>query len=918
MSNIKAIMEITKQLTQRVCSCDGGEIDCQLIGVIMKSREVLNLEDILAETNVPVMYFGDTMTGPTESTPDNVYYGSRNLKQRAKLEQRSKKLSVRVKLQWVLYYSVFQVELPEQDNFTFSCVDFNPLFKVVQHRVHASDGSDEDQLIYALHSLHKSACTVLHNCSATPELCSDQLHTLINHQLKTTEVSSLNRSDGKFYFKDQVLMHDPKIELYNSTETDSKQANNPGPSDYWCTKQSCKEKCRKQLQPRNYIYIPGDYILIVTMPIHASFNFTTCNYFDEEASLRAEAAIFASKRLDDLLHMKFGLLIFDTCLSTAITQKLLADALYGTTKYCERNNKTLCLNRERIVGIIGDFSSHITLAEQRFAIPADLIQVSYSGSTPVLDDKKKYPNILRVHPSVTRENKNVVNVLDKLNEDKRAKINSVVLMHTNSLYGSTSAQDLRPRLTNGGYCILETFTLDYSQTELPSTYNNISKALSEKYGSSTSFVIVYAGEEKEHLSRLRPNLTGKNQWFLQMYERKNKCKIRGSFDFPVLGEELKACSNSTPYIMTASEDIDIELYTVYTIKAIYAFGYGFKEYAGSKCKGRGLQDCQAVLKRSKTNVKLLRDFIRNAKIPKNDKATRNDTNSFNDNFDGNSGFYVFSQQTDGTCSSQTNCAYKYSHVYSVTERDDIYPPFRKNNPVFYKGKLFEDYECTLQSINCSSKCERTVLRNKYNFCNLSTETTEKPRPTLLSTANNMETVMILSVGSATLTAGLLVVVIVLIIKTRQRQGWTDFKYKRSKTISTSSPNQDSISLGIISNSSGVIRDALPAVPNTITPYTSGHLEPEHAGSAGKFGPLVTEPGCAEDMGENFFEDPQSSTNQSGNPSNVIWKNHDQQFSLKVFKSNLSPIPKPRRQCPSYQASLRSSSSFNDPNFRVHD
>lgn len=149
-------------------------------------------------------------------------------------------------------------------------------------------------------------------------------------------------------------------------------------------------------------------------------------------------------------------------------------------------------------------------------------------------------------------------------------------------------------------------------------------------------------------------------------------------------------------------------------------------------------------------------------------------------------------------------------------------------------------------------------------------------------------------------------------------GWTDFKYKRSKTISTSSSTQDSISLGIISNSSGVIRDALPAVPNTITPYTSGHLEPEHAGSAGKFGPLVTEPGCAEDMGENFFEDPQSSTNQSGNPSNVIWKNHDQQFSLKVFKSNLSPIPKPRRQCPSYQASLRSSSSFNDPNFRVHD
>jgi len=114
------------------------------------------------------------------------------------------------------------------------------------------------------------------------------------------------------------------------------------------------------------LYFEQRSLLDVSVALIFSFNFTTCNYFDEEASLRAEAAIFASKRLDDLLHMKFGLLIFDTCLSTAITQKLLADALYGTTKYCERNNKTLCLNRERIVGIIGDFSSHITLAVSRF------------------------------------------------------------------------------------------------------------------------------------------------------------------------------------------------------------------------------------------------------------------------------------------------------------------------------------------------------------------------------------------------------------------------------------------------------------------------------------------------------------------------------------------------------------------------
>lgn len=71
---------------------------------------------------------------------------------------------------------------------------------------------------------------------------------------------------------------------------------------------------------------------------------------------------------------------------------------------------------------------------------AKLIQVSYSSSSWRLDDKDVYTHFLRTQPTHTRMATNLVQVLKNLTYSKKAEINSVVQIKTNSRYGLDGAQ----------------------------------------------------------------------------------------------------------------------------------------------------------------------------------------------------------------------------------------------------------------------------------------------------------------------------------------------------------------------------------------------------------------------------------------------------------------------------------------------
>ena len=64
------------------------------------------------------------------------------------------------------------------------------------------------------------------------------------------------------------------------------------------------------------------------------------------------------------MNISIGLLFFDTCYSSALAQRYLTDVLNvnSTTKYCSTKNKNKCLDRTKVVALLGDYSSHVTIA----------------------------------------------------------------------------------------------------------------------------------------------------------------------------------------------------------------------------------------------------------------------------------------------------------------------------------------------------------------------------------------------------------------------------------------------------------------------------------------------------------------------------------------------------------------------------
>lgn len=85
-----------------------------------------------------------------------------------------------------------------------------------------------------------------------------------------------------------------------------------------------------------------------------------CYKFDKAFSLRAEAALYAVSQLEKKLNLKLGMLIFDTCYNSALAQNYLVDVFDGTTEYC--NNEGECLDRKKVIALLGDYSSHVTIA----------------------------------------------------------------------------------------------------------------------------------------------------------------------------------------------------------------------------------------------------------------------------------------------------------------------------------------------------------------------------------------------------------------------------------------------------------------------------------------------------------------------------------------------------------------------------
>lgn len=204
---------------------------------------------------------------------------------------------------------------------------------------------------------------------------------------------------------------------------------------------------------------------------------------------------------------------------------------------------------------------------------------------------------------------------------------------------------------------------------------------------------------------LRPNPTTSNPWFAQMYQNEKHCKLRGSFESSYVG---KVCKGTSPF----KETFNIEIYALYTIKSIYAFGYGFLNYAVNACPDKLYKTCATLYARTLATSQELKRFIGNVSIPISDSAAQKQTDDmiwpFDDNFDGQSGYQVFShQRMEGTQNFTYVLAYEFDTA-DILEN--------KNPPAFYKKKQYDTYDPVEKGItatHCHGHCQARCSTTEY-------------------------------------------------------------------------------------------------------------------------------------------------------------------------------------------------------------
>lgn len=188
--------------------------------------------------------------------------------------------------------------------------------------------------------------------------------------------------------------------------------------------------------------------------------------------------------------------------------------------------------------------------------------------------------------------------------------------------------------------------------------------------------------------RLTESVTRQNPWFAKMYQQRRHCKLRG--DFTSNYTSLK-CSEHETY---TAANIEPELYSIYMIKAMFAFIYGLKAHAATKCPRERYSDCQELFLRTNETATALRDAIKNVQVPAGDNEyDKNNTSTiFNANGDGSSSYVVYNLQS----LTSDMIAPLYGPVYTFDENDTL-SRVKNSSIKFYIQDMVVD---TFQTNSC--------------------------------------------------------------------------------------------------------------------------------------------------------------------------------------------------------------------------
>lgn len=427
----------------------------------------------------------------------------------------------------------------------------------------------------------------------------------------------------------------------------------------------------------------GDIILGGLFPVHRKSKFTEndCGEIDPQPGFQYLAAmLFALQQINNstslLANITLGAEIYDTCRS----QTIGADRAKDIIKY------TLLDKEEPLVGVIGPFTSDVSIAVANLLRVFDIPQISYGSSSAELSNKELYGNFFRTVPPDSFQAQALVDVIRYYGWSYVYTINS------NGNYGQKGMKLFHKIARQTGICIAK----DVSLPGLPTkrSYNSAVQMITS-HNVGNAHVIVLFTTQTDSAGLLRAakesgvkDLTwlGSSGWsnrvdvtegkeeiangsltvghhegivngfldFLTNLDRTLENTSLGNPNYPWFGQVLQSvlkCDTASSGSRSgqacrqrASLPRDIELAPVrVVVNAVYAIAHALDDMQRHLCTGQ-----TGICKRMKNRLKAtsLISYLKNVTFP---DAAFNSTVRFNENqeIDGAYSITNFQQRKDG-------------------------------------------------------------------------------------------------------------------------------------------------------------------------------------------------------------------------------------------------------------------------------
>ena len=230
--------------------------------------------------------------------------------------------------------------------------------------------------------------------------------------------------------------------------------------------------------------IDGDIILGGLFPVHRKSKYTenACGEIDPQPGFQYLAAmLFALQKINNstslLPNITLGAEIYDTCRS----QTIGADRAKDIIKY------TLLDNEKSLVGVIGPFTSDVSIAVATLLRVFQIPQISYGSSSADLSNKELYENFFRTVPPDSFQAQALVDVIRHYGWTYVYTINSF------GNYGRKGAKLFQKTAREAGICIANSGSLPSLPTERHYR-STLEKVTRKRLGGNAHVVVLFTSQ----------------------------------------------------------------------------------------------------------------------------------------------------------------------------------------------------------------------------------------------------------------------------------------------------------------------------------------------------------------------------------------------------------------------------------------